>query len=392
MIETIQKAHLQDFKIIGFKKFEMFELNNIGQFNLIIGDNNIGKTSVLEALLIDTNVGVYVNNLLATLVFKGVINQNKSVPDLSIIKNIKLFLNQKLNQNKLEFNLKMNSETQNIILNFFDDFDDYQKKEKILYNLEETENIAQMFKDSFYLSMNSDSNSISQKSFILSSLNNKVKSVFHVPGKINLTNQAYNLPFIPFTKGYGKDLTKYYSEFIQSNKLIKQNFIKNLESLIPNIEDIQLSTSYNSEINDTPILVIIQKNSDTPFPLSMMGEGANKLFRILMEITVHKGKRLMIDEIDTGIHWSRFKKFWKIILNSAKQNEVQIFATTHNLECLKFFKEALEEDEIKELQSDVRSFTLQSLPNNQVKAYTYTFEQFEHSIEQEIEIRGNSDL
>lgn len=74
------------------------------------------------------------------------------------------------------------------------------------------------------------------------------------------------------------------------------------------------------------------------------------------------------------------------------QNEVQIFATTHNIECLKFFKEALEEDDMKELQADVRSFTLQSLPGNQVKAYTYSYEQFEHAIEQGIEIRGNSDL
>ena len=45
--------HLTYFKIENFKRFDSFEMENIGQYNLVVGDNNVGKTSVLEGLLFD---------------------------------------------------------------------------------------------------------------------------------------------------------------------------------------------------------------------------------------------------------------------------------------------------------------------------------------------------
>ena len=69
----------------------------------------------------------------------------------------------------------------------------------------------------------------------------------------------------------------------------------------------------------------------------------------LLEITVCKDKRLMVDEIDTGIHYSKMKEFWKIILLASKENNVQLFATTHSKECLQDYVEALKE---LQLESD----------------------------------------
>jgi len=44
----MNKNHLSSLKIENFKKFDTFEIENIGQYNLLIGDNGIGKTTVLE--------------------------------------------------------------------------------------------------------------------------------------------------------------------------------------------------------------------------------------------------------------------------------------------------------------------------------------------------------
>ena len=49
----MKNNHLTYFKIENFKKFDVLEVNDIGQFNLIVGDNNVGKTCLLEALLFD---------------------------------------------------------------------------------------------------------------------------------------------------------------------------------------------------------------------------------------------------------------------------------------------------------------------------------------------------
>ena len=62
--------HLTYFKVENFKRFEAFEMNNLGQFNLIVGDNNVGKTSVLEALLIEGDGYNSVINLVETLKFR----------------------------------------------------------------------------------------------------------------------------------------------------------------------------------------------------------------------------------------------------------------------------------------------------------------------------------
>ena len=127
------------------------------------------------------------------------------------------------------------------------------------------------------------------------------------------------------------------------------------------------------------------KNLDSSIPLSMFGEGSVKLFRILVQLKMAKDRYLLIDEIGSGVHYSRLKQFWRIILESAKANNVQLFATTHSLECMKYFKEALEE---VEMQKDARYFVLEKVKDENIKAFTYNFEQFASNLELGNEIRG----
>jgi len=49
-IVTASKRRIVSFNVKNFKRFKFFEVKDIGQFNLIVGDNNVGKTSFLEAL------------------------------------------------------------------------------------------------------------------------------------------------------------------------------------------------------------------------------------------------------------------------------------------------------------------------------------------------------
>ncbi|MBK6996615.1 MAG: AAA family ATPase [Lewinellaceae bacterium] len=67
----MSKEHLTYFKVENFKRFDSLELTDIGQFNLVVGDNNVGKTSVLEALLFDTDRKKCISNLHKILFLKG---------------------------------------------------------------------------------------------------------------------------------------------------------------------------------------------------------------------------------------------------------------------------------------------------------------------------------
>ena len=59
----MKNNHLKYLKIENFKKFDFLEVKDIGQFNLIVGDNNVGKTCLLEALLFDDNFIKWIHNL-----------------------------------------------------------------------------------------------------------------------------------------------------------------------------------------------------------------------------------------------------------------------------------------------------------------------------------------
>jgi AAA15 family ATPase/GTPase len=92
----------------------------------------------------------------------------------------------------------------------------------------------------------------------------------------------------------------------------------------------------------------------------------------------------MIDEIDTGIHYSRMKDFWKTILQAATENKVQLFATTHSKECLQYYKEAIAE---LKLENESRVIAMVETKNKDIKAITYKFDEFEHSLNHDNELR-----
>jgi len=190
------------------------------------------------------------------------------------------------------------------------------------------------------------------------------------------------MQLIPFGKGFDRDLATNYYDNIHKDRKKRKSFLEAMKTFIPKIEEIQVDTN-NGDID-------IYEDDEYPSALHQYGEGANKLFRILVQITLQEDKKLLIDEIDAGIHYSHFFEFWKIILEVAKEYKVQIFATTHNLECVEHFKNILETMDVKEYQELSRTITLRKLPDNRIKAYIRLFEEFEYELNNELEIRGGA--
>ncbi len=64
----MKSKHLTYFKVEGFKLFKSVELHNIAHINIIIGDNNTGKISLLEALLFNKNISQFNISLAKVLI------------------------------------------------------------------------------------------------------------------------------------------------------------------------------------------------------------------------------------------------------------------------------------------------------------------------------------
>jgi AAA15 family ATPase/GTPase len=65
-----------------------------------------------------------------------------------------------------------------------------------------------------------------------------------------------------------------------------------------------------------------------------MGDGMWRMLTMAMAITQAKGGVLLVDEIDTGLHYTAMADMWNLICKSAKEFQVQVFATTHSYDCV----------------------------------------------------------
>lgn len=121
----------------------------------------------------------------------------------------------------------------------------------------------------------------------------------------------------------------------------KTDVIEAMRIIAPETEDFALlhQQAWGSSIR------LRVKGQDSPVPIKTMGDGMNRVFGIGMALACAKNGILLIDEIENGIHWSVLSEVWKFIVKVAKRLKVQVFATTHSNDCLKAFHFGTKGDE-----------------------------------------------
>lgn len=395
-------AHLTYFGVENFKRFEKFEMENIGQFNLMWGDNNVGKTSVLEALLFHPEPHIFKHRLLTVLFsFRNFSDITRSYwtyfanrKNLPLLVGEVKFVYEGVETGHTIESIFFREGTKAVNWNRINSHDDYDGDYKNILksiipfeqdNAADIERVRRLITkraDTTVLSEQDNAADNNEEFFQDNKFIPRFDGTFTFGDNIKFDGTFYphpQMPYIPFFLGYEHNLTRKFTRYIQRSESLTDAFTRGLRCMIPGAKGIIVETEETSPQN--PILLIRQEGNDVAMPLGTFGDGAIKLFRILVEIIVHKGERLMIDEIDSGVHVSRFHDFLRAILLAAQEHKVQIFATTHNYECLKFFKEVLEEKEMQELQANARGIKLIATPSGETKALTYTFEEFRYSFE-----------
>jgi AAA domain, putative AbiEii toxin, Type IV TA system/AAA ATPase domain len=69
-------------------------------------------------------------------------------------------------------------------------------------------------------------------------------------------------------------------------------------------------------------------------PLAFMGEGIRRLLAVVINIAKCPNGVILIDEIENGLHHSIHEKVWLAIGEAARVANCQVFATTHSYECI----------------------------------------------------------
>lgn len=94
-----------------------------------------------------------------------------------------------------------------------------------------------------------------------------------------------------------------------------------------------------SERQRRSIPIIHLEGQKRGIPLSSCGDGAMRLFEIILAAVNCKGGFLQVDELENGLHYSIQEKAWKLLFQLAQDLDIQVFATTHSSDCIQAFKE-----------------------------------------------------
>ncbi len=323
----MNKEHfIKNIEIKNFKCFEDFKAEGFGRVNLIGGKNNVGKTAFMEAVCI---------NIYST--------------SISLMTNV--LSSPKLAREFLEIGYRVLSEDERKY------FLESIKKYSSISNINNVE--FQIIED----------NGIKEYFFHFS---NKVI-------QININDFSYektkkeNIKFLT-QLGFTKYQLKQVFEAVQKKDAeeILYTYINSFDKNIINFKIIG---------GDKPQCKV---ENGGYRDINEFGDGLKHWISIICSLYACKNGYLFIDEIDNGIHYTQLDKLWEIILTISKQQNVQVFATTHSKECIESYAKVAEKLE----DEDITMTTIARNLKNELKALVWNRDQFFSEMEQNHEVRG----
>jgi hypothetical protein len=118
---------------------------------------------------------------------------------------------------------------------------------------------------------------------------------------------------------------------------LEDEALRAMQILEPDLEGIYFLSSkvaYASAAGPAGILVAT-KGSRRRSPLGSYGDGMRRLLALSISLIRAREGYLCVDEIDTGLHYSVMADMWRLVIGAARQFGVQVFATTHSFDCVR---------------------------------------------------------
>jgi predicted ATPase len=329
--------NLENITIHQFRGLKELELKDLGQINLLVGVNNSGKTSVLEALSIYCNSLDLRNWIITATAREGNPLTTSPTP---ILTSLRLFD-------------KDTPQTGTIVISGDGKF--VSEEMKAVY--EETEEIvfAKVTQSMFLMN-----DQIGEDDYDVSEEEDGVKVRKGLQLKIEIHDCRAEYPVIyqryqlwendsTWAKKIAERAHKLpismvtptsHRSYIGQIRLLSQARFYDFKS-----EVLDLFNQMDQNITDVEILlppgstssnvrIYIQHKKLGLVPLSSFGDGVRRLLHIALKLASVKGGILLIDELESTIHTEALQNSFQWLAKWSKEMNVQIFATTHSLEAI----------------------------------------------------------
>lgn len=350
------KKMVNSIKIERLRGIRECILEDFGRFNIFLGHNNCGKTTVLEAIYLflgnDNIIGnVNINNLRQLIVDSD---------------------------EKYKLNFYNLDTEQSIILSGI--YDNAQRKAEFKYwehfaealDVNDIKDKQTALEKEYGLQQTFDTPvGTYQSKLILSSDKDKQARV-EAPKELG---SHINSVYLSSIIGHSNYVNDFYSTVLKQKK--EDKLIAILREIEPSIKDAVIADN----------LLMVDIGLKQRVPIQVLGDGIRKIFDIIAAMFQCENGVLLIDEMENGFHYQSMPILWRAIIQTAKELNVQVFATTHNIDTLQAVNAVLQEDAYKEMQSQWRAFTMRKFSEGILKAYKHTYEQFSYLLNEDREIR-----
>jgi ABC-type cobalamin/Fe3+-siderophores transport system ATPase subunit len=338
---------LDSLRIQNFKTFRDLTVERLGRVNLVVGKNNVGKTALLEALWLYAHPEFFYE-VLERLDSQ---REDQVAPKSIIIENnlniMRHFFHGHLRtQGQAAKVIKVSQEeddSEYVAVRFSPqnqdtrDFYDYGQKIigvdllEVLVGPGFTRHdfVTSSGEAGFDLSLDSEKRFDPVRSHRFRSLASK---------------------FISSAGLFAEDAERLFADAIRANRkapvmralnLTTEETITDLNWIVdPNLayrlSGNRVQVDPTQQMARIPVVAV--EGRDEAVPLSALGEGTTRAMEIALALVNAKGGLLLIDEVETGLHYSVQPDLWRLIFETAAALDVQVVATTHSSDCVRAFQ------------------------------------------------------
>ena len=318
----ITKVSLENFK--GFKHLEVPDTSTI---TLIGGQNNIGKTSLLEGIFLFYDIGDPAM-FMRHLSWRGINVVSSIDPDIVVAPifynfdfkhNLKIAVTDAIYKVVMEVSFNVDAVDRSINIDLADARGTIPQIKS---------DLAPQSSYDFKIDYKIDGQD-TQSTRLLMNKSPSNLNVHFSPGVIKgLPDKMRNgAIYLGLPVNTNADDAVRFAQLDIENRIPRViNFLQVLEPQLKGLSSVtgpqQISMMY-ADIG-----------MSRKIPMAFLGGGMSRLLSIILAIATVKNGIVLIDEVDAGIHYSHMPKVWEGISRAAREFNCQIFATTHSYECL----------------------------------------------------------
>ena len=340
---------IESINIKNYRGIQELKITNLKRINILVGNNNAGKTSLLEAIQIFSNPTMYTLSKVSS-------QRDNYKPEIrmSILDSLYYLFNIKdSNLHSFDISGIIENNDKNVRIEVV--------KDKI-YHLTENKNITSNQEEIDNYTYKISINDIAETLVL-----NKYSDF-----SFKITPADFKVHFIQTIDHIINDI---FVELLKS-KEIKDKAVDLLKEFDKDIIDIRYIPNENNYI---PVLEVA---SGEYLPVALYGDGLKKALTMLNAIIKAEDGVLLVDEYETALHTSIMQKVFRFMVEVAKKENVQLFLTTHSLEAVDKFLYANED-----MLDDISIIRLKKKDNKTYAKVTSGKKALENREEYNLELR-----